>query len=106
MACDMYKGDRHVNAHGAVATPGKENPGLDAGCALAMDILKAFIATNKTERPEGKPRDYVDDISHSGWNGPQRQNVQPGCTPSCKNPKALCEERLWRSTMASNQSWV
>lgn len=60
---DLYKGDRHVKACGAVAQPHNGNHGLVAGCAFAKDILKAFMATSKTECPEGKPREYVDYIT-------------------------------------------
>lgn len=63
MICDMYKGAGHLIAHGAVVMPRTRNHGLVAGCAFAKDVLKASIATVKKECPEGRPRDYADDIT-------------------------------------------
>lgn len=44
---DMYKGDKNVRAHGAVARPKKGNHGFVAGCVFAQDILKACLTEAK-----------------------------------------------------------
>lgn len=61
----IYTGDRHVKAHGAMALSRNRNHGLAAGSAFAKNTLKAFMSAIKAECSEGKPRDYVDDLTLS-----------------------------------------
>lgn len=57
---DMHNGDRRDKA-----LPEEGNQGLVAGCAFAKGILKAFMTAIKTECPERKLRDCVDDTTLS-----------------------------------------
>lgn len=43
MIFDMYIGAKHVKVHGAGSRPKQGNNGLVAGCALAKELLKAFL---------------------------------------------------------------
>lgn len=40
-----------------------QSPCLGAGCALANDILKAFLAEPLSRCPMGRPREYVGDVA-------------------------------------------
>lgn len=60
---DTYGADRHLEVLGAVAPLRRGRWGLVAGCALAKDILKAFLAEPLRQCPTNQLRDYVDDIT-------------------------------------------
>lgn len=70
---------------GRFALPHRGNHGLVAGCAFAKDDLKAFLAPVKAECPEGKPRDYVGDIT---------LQVQGGTAQQCAERMHLQLEQL------------
>lgn len=55
----MYNRQRHVKVRGAVAKPRKGNHGLDAGCALTQDMLKAFRGTVKHRSVQKASRDTM-----------------------------------------------
>lgn len=106
MVFDMYTGDIHVKTHGAVAQPRRGNHGLAAGCAFAKDILKAFMATLKTECPEGKPGDYAHNSTLS-----MERTTAAECAARMHAQLEKLNSALRRDNMALNdggeqQSWV
>lgn len=63
LAMDMHGGQRHVNAHRAVAQPKTGNHGLVAGSAFVEDMLNASWRTFKGKCDDGRLRDYMAEIA-------------------------------------------
>lgn len=61
MVFDMYRGDWHVKAHGAVERPRKGNHGLMAGCAFEKMLKSCLgpIKWTKLHHTSGGMRDQL-----------------------------------------------
>lgn len=95
---DMYKGSKHIRAHGAVAQPRSGHHGSVAGCAFARDRLKSFIGPLQRECPNGRPRDYIVDLM------PQVQGGTPqGCVAQMHAQLEKLKGALRRDNMARHQ---
>lgn len=104
MVFSVHGADRHIKAHGAVAPPQRGNRGLIAGCAIAKDFLKAFLAEPLRQCLAGQPRDHVDDMTL------QITEAEPGlCARMESAPRGLptaLEAETWSLTQASSRCWV